>query len=372
MSLALVRRGHDVVVETSNVLDWKTRRKVTAPLWKSVRGVRVHYHQSLFEFKTFFLTPRMISSIQKEILKCDIVHIHDPRSFQGIIASYYAKRTGTPYVVQPHGAILSMPPRSPLVRLLRSTVDSLLTRRILADAAGIIVLNQDERNKIESQLGICSSRVFTLPNGLDLDEYDTCHPADYDGTTTKLANDEKIILYLGRITHTKGIDLLIRATSILKTRYPLEHVRLVIAGPDADYKKHLVSLARSLDVIDRVTFTGFLSEEDKKLVLAKSDLFVTPSFTGFPISFLEAMASGLPIVTTTDADRLDFIHDHVGYIVDPTPESLAQGIIRILSSTELRTRMSRNAMALVKSKFSIDAITETLESIYREVLSRSR
>jgi len=99
-------------------------------------------------------------------------------------------------------------------------------------------------------------------------------------------------------------------------------------------------------------------------------VFVTPSFYGFPMTFLESCAVGTPIVTTSLGDTLEWIDGNVGYVTRPTPRDLAEAVYRIISDDELRRKFSRNCIKVVISNFSLEKVVERLESLYEEIVKR--
>jgi glycosyltransferase involved in cell wall biosynthesis len=143
---------------------------------------------------------------------------------------------------------------------------------------------------------------------------------------------------------------------------------LVIAGPDDGYLSEAKALAYTLGVSNSIKFTGFINNEDKLRALIDADVFVTPSFYGFPLTFLEACAVGTPIVTTSLGDTLEWIDKNVGYVTQPTPNDLAKAIYKIISDDELRRRFSKNGIEIVKSEFSIEKVVGRLEKVYEEVV----
>ncbi|MDI6846757.1 MAG: glycosyltransferase family 4 protein [Candidatus Bathyarchaeia archaeon] len=106
---------------------------------------------------------------------------------------------------------------------------------------------------------------------------------------------------------------------------------------------------------------------DKMAALVDSDVFVTPSFYGFPMTFLEACAVGTPIITTTLRDHLPWIDGNVGCVTSPNLSEMAEAMYRIISNEELREKFSRNCKRFVKSEFSLEKAAEKLEQVYKEV-----
>jgi glycosyltransferase involved in cell wall biosynthesis len=104
------------------------------------------------------------------------------------------------------------------------------------------------------------------------------------------------------------------------------------------------------------------------MALVDADVFVTPSFYGFPMTFLEACVAGTPLVTTTLGDELEWIDDNVGYVTKPTYYDLAGAVYNILSDDKLSEKFSANCRRLVKSEFSLERAGKRLERIYREAI----
>ena len=214
---------------------------------------------------------------------------------------------------------------------------------------------------------IPEEKIAIIPNGIDLSEYGDLPPKGSFKRKFDIPRDNEVILYLGRIHKIKGIDFLVKAYASLIRNMKCNDAVLVIAGPDDGYLNEVRSLASSLGVSASVLFTGFISSEDKLGALVDADLFVTPSFYGFPITFLEACATGTPIITTTLGDTLEWIDGNVGYMTLPTHPDMARAIHRIISDDELREKFSRNCRDAMKSKFSLGKVVDKLEQIYKEV-----
>lgn len=365
----LARRGHQVTVYTSNLMDLHSDKLLPTGC-RTVNGVKVYYSQSLCRYKTFIVTP-LAWHLLKNICDFDIVHIHDGRSFQGISIYLFGKMKGAPHVFQPHGSYLSPLPESFLTKTARLTLDKLVSQQIVKKASKIITLSQVEAEQYKC-MGIPEERVTIIPNGIDLSEYgDLPHKGGFK-KKFNVPEDRKIILYLGRVHKTKGIDFLIKAYAYLTKKMDCKDTVLVIVGPDDGHLKEAKLLANSLGVSNSVMFTGFISKGDKLKALVDAEVFVTPSFYGFPMTFLEACAVGTPIVTTSLGDTLEWIHENVGYVTQPTPQDLGKAIYAIISNEKLRKEFSRNCLKMVRSEFSIERVVDKLEKLYNEVISQKR
>ncbi len=364
----LAKRGHQVVIYTSDIKDAKSRVMNDVA---NVNGVSVYYFKNvsiLAARKKIFITPSMLSAVRNSLDFFDVTHIHGYVSFQNPLLYYYLQKKRIPYVIQAHGALYG----TGVANCPKSIYDLFIGNRILKGASKLIALNQMEAAEYNNR-GVFKEKIEIIPNGIDLSSY-----ANLSKTRSmfksfrekfNIGDDKRIILYLGRIHRTKGIDLLITAYAYLINKMGLKDTVLVIAGPDDGYLAEIKTLASSLNVSDSIVFTGFISSEEKLEVLSDADVFVTPSFYGFPITFLEACVTGTPIVTTTMGETLEWIDGNVGFVTSPSYHDLANAIRTILSNDELAARFSRNCRKLASTEFSLDRIVDRLEEVYKEAIA---
>jgi glycosyltransferase involved in cell wall biosynthesis len=362
----LSRRGHEVSVYTSNMLDLHSNRSLT-PGHKLINGVNVYYLNSLWHSNTLIFTPHIIPLLSKNLFSFDIVHIHDCRSFQGITTYLFSKLKHVPYVFQPHGSYLSKSYSSLHKQIAKVPLDNIVSDRIFKGASKVIALTETEANEYR-RAGLPSNRITVIPNGIDLSDYSELPPKGYFKSKFMIKQNSKIMLYLGRVNKTKGLELLIKAFSCLIKNMFNGNVQLVIAGPDDGYLAEAKSLVSSLEISSSVLFTGFLSRKEKLAALVDADVFVTPSFSGFPITFLEACYAGTPIITTTLGDNMPWIDNNVGYVTKPTSNALAERAHAMLSSVELESKFSKNCKNIVQSTFSVEKVVDQLEKLYREII----
>lgn len=366
VSRKLVECGHSVTVYTSDILDENTR---VDGFYRNVEGVNVYYFRNLSLHaanRKMYLTPSLISAVKDNAKSFDVVHIHGNRTTQSPILHYFLKKNSVPYVVQAHGGLPSMSGHR-----LKRLYDLFFGYPLLKDASKVIALSQTEAQHYLS-MGVPKEKIETIPNGIDLSEYDNLPPKGSFKKKFGLDKNEKIVLYLGRIHKTKGIDLLVKAYAYLTKKMDCKDAVLVIAGPDDGYLNEAKSIARSLGVSNSILFTGFISKEDKLKALVDAEVFVTPSFYGFPITFLEACAAGTPIVTANLGDTLEWINGKVGYVTEPTPNDLAKAMYAIISDEKIRRFFSENCVKTVREEFSIDKIVSRLEKVYQEVIGNKR
>ena len=362
VSKELAKRGHEVVVFTSDAKNLERRLDLENA---EADGVRIHYLRNLSMFlvkrSKLFVTINLPKMLKSNLKSFSVVHLHEYTTYQNIVAHYFAKKYGIPYLLQAHG---SLPKIGRKAR--KWAYDALFGSRLLRDASRVVALSQVEAEQFR-QAGVPDERITIVPNGIDLSEY--ANPPSKGSFKKKLniPSSKKMILYLGRVHVTKGIDFLIKSYAYMIKKMKCNNTLLLIAGPDDGYLAKAKSLADSLGVSESVLFTGFINDKDKLEALVDADLFVTPSFHGFPMTFLEACAVGTPIITTTLGDRLNWINGNVGYVTPPTYRDLARAAYEIISNTELADSFSRNCKLIVGTDFSLENTVDKLEHIYREV-----
>jgi glycosyltransferase involved in cell wall biosynthesis len=366
----LAKRGHEVTVYTSDMLDLHGNASLKTGS-RVINGVTVYYLRSIWRHKTSIVTPSIIPLISKKLSDFDVIHIHDCRSFQGVFAYLFAQMKNVPYVFQPHGSYLSSLSDSPSKTVAKIILDKLISDRIMQNASKIIALSEVEAEQCRCA-GVPAEKIAIVPNGIDLTEYSDLPSKGSFKKKFGIKEEEKIVLYLGRIHKTKGIDLLVKAYAYLTKKMDCKDAVLVIAGPDDGYLNEAKSIAQSLGVSNSILFTGFISSEDKLRALVDAEVFITPSFYGFPVTFLEACAIGVPIITTNFGDSLEWIDENVGYEVPPTKSDLAMALYRIISDDKLHDDYSKNCRKIVQSEFSLDHVVDKLDQVYAEVTKNSR
>jgi len=293
MSHALTARGHDIVVYSTD--GFKKRLNVPTNRRLAVDGIKVYYFRNLSSklAKKPCLTPYYAPVIARsELINFDIIHIHE-LSVLGIIIMYYAKKFKIPYVLQAHGSLpfLSSDKRNFLGRLFFSTFE----KPLIDEAARLIALTKTEADQYSHITGN-SCKVKILPNGISANAVYSNYEKNAFRKKYAISEDELVILYMGRLNKSKGLDLLIRSFSDVSKC--IDNSRLVIVGPDDGYQGQLKNLAKNLNLTNKILFSGFIPDETKYSAYIDSDVFVTPCFSGFPITFLEACYYGVPIVTT--------------------------------------------------------------------------
>lgn len=208
--------------------------------------------------------------------------------------------------------------------------------------------------------GIRPERVRVVHCGMDHDTY------SFDPAVEKFG--QPTILYVGRLKRYKSVDVIIRALPEVVKRIP--DARLAVVG-SGDNLGELKRLTRSLNLGNRVTFTGFVSSEEKVDWMRRSQVIVNPSpREGWGLTNIEANACGTPAVAS-DADGLrDSVRDGVTGLLFPYGDhrALAERLIRILADRSLQKALAVNALAWADSFTWENAARETMDIVDRRLV----
>ncbi len=230
--------------------------------------------------------------------------------------------------------------------LLLSLNDSLWKKPLLMVLNNADYVTSNNNAHIEELKKITNQKkVILMPNGIDYNKY---KPQDKEKAREKLNLDNKstIILFIGFLIERKRIDVLINVFSNLSKKY--DFLKLVIVG-DGPLRINLENLVKSLNLFDKVIFTGDVEPDFIPNYMNSSDIFVLPSsYEGRPNVIIEAMACKLPIVTTNVGDLSKLIKQgKEGFLVNNNNE-LYFCIEKLLLNHDLRYKLANNAFNSVK------------------------
>lgn len=310
LSKELAKRGHDVTVYTTDVLD-QDSRYVLKDKRTIVDGIKIYYFKNLSNVLAYnyqvFLPIGLSSFIRQTISDFDILHFHGHRHLLNNIVHYYAIKSKKPYILSGHGTILRIERRV----LAKVVFDKIFGHQILRDSAHFVAVSEDEVKQYK-EIGIKKERVTVIYNGIEIVDYEIL-PQYNDFRRKYSLINKKIILYLGKITPRKGVDFLVKAFSELK----MDDAILVIAGNDMGFKNKVERIIEERSVADRVIFTGLLVGEEKLAAYRDADVLVYPAIHEiFGLVPFEAIMCGTPVIVTDDCGCGEIIgKEEIGYTV---------------------------------------------------------
>lgn len=362
LSKNLVKRGHKVIVYTTDIKD-RYSRLSNIKGGRDIDGIKVYYFKNVsnsLATKHRLSVPKgMSAAIKRELSNFDIIHLHNVRTFQNVIIHHYAKKYDIPYVLQARGSLLTFFHKGWQKRIF----DVIWGHRILEDASKLIASTPIEAAQYRN-MGINEDKIEIIPNGIELSEFNNLPERGEFRRKHSLGDNQRIILFLGRIHKTKGLNLLVRAFA--ETSRLLDNAKLVIVGPDDGYLPSLKKLIADLGISNDVLFTGHLYGEDKVEAYVDADVFVLPSvYEIFGNVVLEACACGTPVIVTDCCGTADAVDGQAGLVVPYDKDQLRDGLLNMLNDDEMRLQLGEKGKLLVRERFSWSIIAERIEDIYK-------
>lgn len=307
---------------------------------------------------------KMGSRLDELIGDFDLVHIHSLWLYPQFAAQRAARKHSVPYVVSPHGALDPYLRRRGRPRKWLTTL--LWQRRMFRSAAAIHVTTDEERRLITDIVG--DAEMHVVPIGIWTEKFREIGNAGRFREQFLGSGTGPVILFLGRVTHKKGLDLLIQSFAKV-TGHP--DAFLVVAGPDDEaLLPSLVDLAKRLGVEDRVRFVGAVYGETRADALAAADVWALTSYTeNFGIAVIEAMAAGLPTMVSTEVNLAPTIAAHdAGEVVSLDADEIGRRLTHLLESESRRVELSANAQDYVK-QFDWAQVAPRLKAMYESAIN---
>lgn len=312
-------------------------------------------------------SPELAGFLDEHVAEFDIVHVHELWHYPGFVACRAAQREGVPYLISLRGGLDRVALRQKALR--KWLYMRLVQRHLLDSAAALHALTAVEAAQAAT-LRVGTS-VTVVPNGVapGLDEtIDQLDTAVFLQRFPRLA-DKRVILFLGRLTANKGVDL--TARSFIGLAKEFEDASLMIVGPnEGETQARATRLLEAAGVIDRVTFTGALDGDDKLAALACADVFVLPSYAeGFSNAVLEALAAGLPVVISEHCNFPEVAEHGAGFVVRTDVGEIGRALATLLGDERRREEAGRNGRRMVAEGYGWPTVAEAFAGLYASIRS---
>ena len=353
VSRYLAKAGVDTTILTTDV-------GLNEDMLKDLGTVRVVALKCL---NTRFYIPKASHSQIIDILADrDIIHLTSHWTILNALVYYAARTLHKPYVVCPAGAL----PIYGRSQFTKHVYNSIVGQRILRDAAGYIAITANEKTQFEAYR-ISPERIAVIPNGV---QTNSAVAGDTGALRQRFAiGDNPLVLFMGRLHHIKGPDLLLEAFAVLKERFPAAH--LVFAGPDDGMLLLLQDMVCQFGLEKRVHFAGYLAGGEKYAAYRTADLLVIPSRQeAMSIVALEASIAGTPVLLTNQCGFPEIAVIGGGECVDPTSSAIQQSLAGLLAKRQNLKAMGARLQAYVRTHFTWDLTASKYINLYRRILGQ--
>ncbi len=239
--------------------------------------------------------------------------------------------------------------------------------------ADIIVTDSEfSKREIIKYFPEYSEKIRVVPCGVDCERFRPCDsPERIEQVKKSLEIDGEYFLYVGTIEPRKNLVRLIRAYNVFK-RHVQKPPKLVLAGAEGWLYDDIFSLVRKLRLEKQVIFTKYVPSEDMTPLMCGAVAFVFPSlYEGFGMPPLEAMACGVPVLTSGEASLPEVTGDCAVICDAYSVKSIAKGLYSLWKNPDLRHNLSRRGLERAKD-FTWERSAEKLHEIYRELLNEKK
>jgi glycosyltransferase involved in cell wall biosynthesis len=182
----------------------------------------------------------------------------------------------------------------------------------------------------------------------------------------------RVILYAGTFELYQGLDLLVDAsTEVIQT---CKNVRFLCVGGTDNQIGRMRTLTQQRRVAEYFVFPGMVAPEEVESLFGIASILISPRITGTntPLKIYSYLRSGVPIVATKIVSHTQVLTDDVALLVEPHPESLSSGVLRLLEDAQLCSRLAENAMQLAEKSYSPDAYHRKIAEVFAFLAAKSR
>lgn len=354
LARALTRDGHVV-----HVLAYGDEEKTEYDKGITIHRVRTGYAPDIVSWAMV-----LNHSMQKKAVKLqkeenfELVHAHDWLTVQA--GAGLKKSLELPLVFTMHSTETG---RAGGIRTRQSKMINDLEWYGSYEATQVIAVGKDFREEVKNTFHVPNDKLSYIPNGVDLDKFSKTD----DVRDMYVADWEKLVLFVGRLCHSKGIHHFIHSIPAILNQHPEAKFVIVGRGP-IDYYRHI---AWGLGLGEKTYFTGFVDERTLVSLYSQADFTVVPStYEPFGIVALESMAAETPVVASyTGGLKETVVHNWCGLHTSPgDPGSLAWSCNHVLNDCEWGRWMGRNGRRRVENNYDWGLIAKWTAGAYGKAL----
>lgn len=301
------------------------------------------------------------------ISNSDVVHIHGLLNYPDLTAVLMSKRLSRPALLSPHGSL--MKEKFAKKRLKKVVAYCVVVGRALRSVSGLHFATELERERSAWLAGRIRSEVIPFPV-FPIERMPRKNACEHLGGLVPGVEDSRVILFLGRLSRFKGLDIVCDAFAEISRTFG--NALLVIAGPDHDNLTRAIrTRCKKLRLEKKVVLTGPVDENMRVALLSVAEVFVIPALSeNFCVAAAEAMSAGVPVVTTEDVGVASFVREFsAGRVVGRNGKDVAGAAMEILEDEKLRESMARGAIAAVAESFHPEKIAARLLNAYGRVIT---
>jgi len=357
ISEGLQRRGHQVTIFAPRIPGYSDEKPGV------VRLPSLKYLNDPPIYVAVLGTPRSTWSLTRKHF--DVLHAHSPLTV-GLLAYFTASTKNLPLIYTYHTSITDYTHYLKIIGgtgVIRHAARWFSTKSTNLGDQVVVPSPKFRRLLLEQKV---TKPIHTIPNGIDLSNFKAAKNPGSFRSRLGLKQDAQMLLSVGRVDPEKRLDFLIDAFARLADKSPNAH--LVFAG-DGSARKKLEEHAAATKVNGRIHFLGMVNRAELPDLLHDADIFLSASTTEVhPISVIEAIAAGLPLLAVQDeAFEGMIVENENGHLTPLNVDVFSDTLSRLLADPEKLKRYGKRSAEL-SEKFSIDGQVKALENLYFEAI----
>ena len=361
--------GNDVVIYTTD-LDFANNASTfnkNLPKKETLDDFTIKRSHVWLKINLFFLNPGIYFQMMKD--SPDIIHTIGIRSFQSFIAAIVAKKKKIPLVISDQGGLTTHPDLKSggIFKKILYKLQTPMIHFIINNSTKISVANEYEKKIFEKFNQ--TSKIEVIRNGINLETM-----------KTKTQNFKKkhgivlpFVLFIGRFSKVKGIDILLHAIKILKDRSELENIRFVIMGVDFGFQNQMIQMIDDFGIKEKIHLITNPSREDVIAAYNESEFLVLPSrWELSPLTPLEGFAFKKPVISTNVHGIPSTITDRKNGILVKNEDfhKLAEAIMELINDKQKCLEYGLSGYNLVKTECNSKSMTEKTLRMYNQIINR--
>jgi glycosyltransferase involved in cell wall biosynthesis len=310
----------------------------------------------------------LYSTVEEELTPDTIIHIHTLWTYPAFVGFRLANKYKVPLVVSSRGMLYAWALKR---GKLQKALAMLFFQRKLLKYASIIHVTEPAELSGVASMGL-GPKSRLVPNGVDLDEFSAPSKASKIIEKNRFDPKKKHVLFMSRIDRKKGLIYLVRSWIELSKQFT--EWDLVIAGPiqDLKYFKEIDDLISRASLNKRVHWLGMLNNEERLSVFQSSDLFVLPSYSeNFGIVIAEALAAGLPVITTNGTPWSEINQHKAGWWIKLSQPTVTAAISDAFALSQRELGKKGGAGRLLVRSYSWDVQAIKMAKVYEEVIDHA-
>jgi len=361
--------GNDVVVYTTD-LDFANNANTfnkNLPRKEIMDNFTIKRSHVWFRINLFFLNPGIYFQMMKD--SPDIIHTIGIRSFQSFIATIVAKKKKIPLVISDQGGLTTHPDLKSggIFKKILYKLQVPMINFIINNSTKISVANEYEKKIFEKFNQ--TSKIEIIRNGINLETMKT----KTDDFKKKHGISFPFVLFIGRFSKVKGIDILLHAIKILKDRPELENIRFVIMGVDFGFQNKMIQMIDDFGIKEKIHLIINPSREDVIAAYSESEFLVLPSrWELSPLTPLEGFAFKKPVISTNVHGIPSTITDRKNGILVKNEDfhELAEAIMELINDKQKCLEYGLSGYNLVKTECNSKSMTEKTLRMYNQIINR--